>query len=64
MSVMAVHADGIFRGNRIDPIPAWKLGRVELLVVPIAVENPLALGQLCGLVPDPGHEIDSTLGLP
>ena len=59
--VEAVDADGIVRRHGVDPILARQLDRRELLVVPIAVQDPAARSELPGLGRDAGDEVRAVL---
>ncbi len=57
VAVVAVDADGVIRRHAVDPLAPRQLRGFELLLVPIAIQYPLALLQFPGLLRDPGDEI-------
>ena len=62
VAVHAADADWMARGGRVDPVPAGQLRVREVLVVPVAAQDPLPFGQLPGLGGDPGGEFGWCLG--
>ncbi len=55
--VVAVDANGVGRRRGVDPVPAGQLRRGEPLVVPVAVEDPVAGSERAGLGRDAGGEL-------